>query len=373
MPTFAFSRSVSPTLGTPERSESKSGMRTSRLQPAFGILAVFVSFAALGNPLHAWELSLPTENRAIFSSDPSQFYMYTDRNFEGVKSQPWTAGQYGFVRDQKRTAAGIVMTRFHEGLDIRPVGRDSEGVPLDLVHPISQGTVVHVATQASQSSYGRYVVVRHDFPEGPFFSLYGHLMDTRVRTGQKVGPEQVLGRLGYTGEGIDRVRAHLHVELNLLLSERFEQWHGARFQTPNHHGNYNGLNLVGVDLASLYQQRRQKPDLTLTQFFASRPVHFKVRVGATRKFALLGRYPFLLKAPGPVVGNAAWEIHFDQSGVPLAIEPSQVRTANPVVTWVQPSKTYHSYLTRGRLTGSGASAGLSSSGLSYLSLVAGDF
>ena len=31
-------------------------------------------------------LVLPTDNDAIFSSDPSQFYMYTDRNFEGVVS-----------------------------------------------------------------------------------------------------------------------------------------------------------------------------------------------------------------------------------------------------------------------------------------------
>jgi len=197
------------------------------LVPLLAVLSAWALQDASG-----WDLTLPTDNRAIFSDDPSQFYMYTDRNFEGVSSKPWTAGQYGFVRDQKRTEAGIILTKFHEGMDIRPTKRDEKGVPEDVVYPISDGVVVHVAAQASQSSYGKYVVVRHNFPEGPFFSLYGHLMDTRVKTGAKVGPEIVLGRLGYTGEGIDRVRAHLRLELNLLLSDRFDAWHSARFSDP---------------------------------------------------------------------------------------------------------------------------------------------
>jgi len=102
-------------------------------------------------------------------------------------------------------------------------------------------------------------------------------------------------------------------------------------------------------------------------------VHHKIRVPAKGKLPIVARYPFLLKADGASVHAIAWEIHFNQSGVPLAFIPSTVRTSSPVVTWVEPSKTFHSYLTRGRLTGSGATAGLSSSGLSYLSLVTGQF
>ncbi|RFC46111.1 MAG: Murein DD-endopeptidase MepM and murein hydrolase activator NlpD, containing LysM domain [Verrucomicrobia bacterium] len=337
------------------------------------MIALWVGMCLVGAaPALAWELNLPTGNRSIFSGDPSDFYMYTDRNFEGVKSQPWTAGQYGFVRDQKRTAAGVIMTKFHEGLDIKPVKRDERGIPLDLVYPISAGTVVHVATQANQSSYGKYVVIRHDWPEGPFYSLYAHLMEARVSPGARVGPQEVVGRLGYTGEGIDRVRAHLHVELNLLLSDRFESWHASRFQTPNHHGNYNGLNLVGLDLARLYKERLQDPALTVAAFLSRERVHHKIRVAARGKLPLLARYPFLLQraeSGRPV----AWEIHFNQSGVPLAVHPSSVSTKDPVVTWVEPSKTYHAYLTRGRLSGSGSTATLSASGLSYLSLVTGQF
>ncbi|MFV1995179.1 MAG: hypothetical protein ACC661_07060, partial [Verrucomicrobiales bacterium] len=85
-------------------------------------------------PAHAGGLGLvlPSDNRAIFSTDPSAFYMYTNRSFEGVDSRPWQGGTYGFVRNQKRTAAGLIYTRFHEGVDIRPARRSSDGKPLDL-------------------------------------------------------------------------------------------------------------------------------------------------------------------------------------------------------------------------------------------------
>ena len=138
--------------------------------------------------LHAAPLGLvlPTDNAAIFSEDPSQFYMYTDRNFEGVLSKPWSGGAYGFTRDQKRTGAGIILTRLHEGIDIRPVKRDASGEPLDEVRSIADGTVVYVNGAAGQSNYGRYVVVHHDWGDGPFFSLYAHLSSASVTAGQPV-------------------------------------------------------------------------------------------------------------------------------------------------------------------------------------------
>jgi murein DD-endopeptidase MepM/ murein hydrolase activator NlpD len=328
--------------------------------------------ALLAGPAGAWELALPTDNRALFSEDPSRFYMYTDRNFEGVRSTPWTAGQYGFVRDQKRTAEGILFVKFHEGLDIRPVLRDAAGEPMDLVRAISPGRVVHVAADAARSSYGKYVVVRHDWPEGPLFSLYAHLRDTRVKVGETVTARSVVGRLGYTGDGINRERAHLHLELNLLLSDRFERWHAPRFRTPNHHGNYNGLNLVGIDLGRLFRERQAKPDLDIPGLLAGEPVHHKVRVPYRGKMPLAERYPFLVKGPA-VSGQASWEIHFNAAGVPLALVPSTAACDGARVTWVERSATYHAYKTRGRLTGSGASAGLSDTGLSYLDLVTGRF
>jgi hypothetical protein len=73
------------------------------------------------------DLALPTDNDALFSGDGPGFYQYVERNYKGAKSTPWEGGQYGFVRDPADTAGGVVYTRFHEGIDIRPLRRDSRG------------------------------------------------------------------------------------------------------------------------------------------------------------------------------------------------------------------------------------------------------
>ena len=79
------------------------------------------------------DLALPTDNDALFSGGGPAFYQYVERNYKGARSTPWEGGQYGFVRDPTETSAGIVYTRFHEGIDIKPVHRDANGEPLDQV------------------------------------------------------------------------------------------------------------------------------------------------------------------------------------------------------------------------------------------------
>jgi len=316
-------------------------------------------------------LQLPTDNQALFSGDPSDFYMYTYRTFEGVSSKPWTAGKYGFVRNQKRTAAGIVNTRFHEGADIRPVRRDSSGKPLDDVRAIADGKVVYVNSVSSRSSYGNYVVVEHDWGYGEFYSLYAHLMTTDVRSGQRVSAGTKLGRLGYTGVGINVERSHLHLELNMMLHNKFGRWHDKHFTSPNHHGNHNGLNLVGIDITGLYMRHKDNPNITIPEFMKGMEAHHKVIVPRRGELQLLTRYPFLGEGTG--TPSTSWEITFSSSGIPMKIVPSSRSVSQPTVSWVKYSSTYHSYLTRGRLTGSGSSAGLSDSGLRYIQLIMGTF
>ena len=67
-----------------------------------------------------------------------------------------------------------------------------------------------------------------------------------------MGQGEKLGIMGHTGSGINRERSHVHVELNLLLNDHFEEWHQTFFKgEPNRHGIYNGLNLAGLDLPRL--------------------------------------------------------------------------------------------------------------------------
>jgi murein DD-endopeptidase MepM/ murein hydrolase activator NlpD len=156
-------------------------------------------------------LILPTENQGLLRGDPVSFYQYVQRDFEGQISQAWEGGQYGFVRNPVRFGSAIIYTRFHEGIDIRPLNREAGGEPTDVVHAIAAGKVAYTNTVAGNSNYGRYVVVEHSFENCPYYSLYAHLSVITVNPGDQVAQNAPLAVMGHTGEGIDRERAHLHL------------------------------------------------------------------------------------------------------------------------------------------------------------------
>src|SRR4051812_19942688 len=130
-------------------------------------IAAIVLFAELcalwGARAEPLNFALPTDNDALLRGDGPGFYQYIDRDYKGEKSTPWEGGRYGYVRNPRETSAGIVYTRMHEGVDIRPLQRDASGEPLDPVRAIAPGLVVHASQTAGFSNYGRYVVVEHRF------------------------------------------------------------------------------------------------------------------------------------------------------------------------------------------------------------------
>lgn len=334
------------------------------------------TYALLLAPVQAGPLGLvlPTDNDAIFSNDPSKFYMYTDRNFEGVTSKPWTGGSYGFVRNQKRTSAGIVSTRLHEGLDIRPVKRDSSGNPLDEVRSIAAGTVVYVNANAASSNYGRYIVVHHDWGDGPFFSLYAHLDTPFATAGQQVTPGQKIAKMGFTGAGINRERAHVHLELNMLLSDRFQIWYDHHFTTKNNHGIFNGFNLTGIDIAGLFLAQRANPNISIPEFLTNNiETYYKVLVPKTGFPDFVRRYPWLARDLDKVKKPLSWEIAFSATGVPLQAKADSRTLSFPQVTYVKASGGNHSDYTAGRITGTGSSATLTPSGSRYVQLLTDSF
>src|SRR5216117_4423473 len=203
-----------------------------RLFAAAIVLTIFSLIAMRAHTAQnqALNLVLPTDNDALFSGDGPAFYQYVERNYKGAKSTPWVGGQYGFVRDPTDTAGGIVYTRFHEGVDIRPLHRDPRGEPLDEVGAIADGKVVHTNLVPGYSNYGKYVVIEHHWGGSSYYSLYGHLSSIAVQPGDTVKHGQHIAVMGYTGTGLNRERAHLHLELNLMLSPEFESWYNAFFR-----------------------------------------------------------------------------------------------------------------------------------------------
>ena len=332
---------------------------------------IFLAAAVLTGSVQAQKIQFPTKNRRLLSN-PAAFYMYTDRYVDGVNTKPWRGGMYGYSRNPRVISGNTVYARFHEGIDIGPVARDEKGEPLDEVLSIAPGRVVHVNDTPGASNYGRYVVVEHQFPSGRFYSLYAHLNAATVKVGQRLRAGSRLGRLGYTGRGIDKRRAHLHLELNLMLHGKFDEWYGSKYEEANKHTLYNGINLAGLDVATLYRSQARGRVYRMKDYVSRMRPYFKVAVPNTGKMDLIRRYPWLWKSGSRQA--ATYEMTLSSSGVPLAVRAKGVKPSKvPVLTWVKPSTSPHSWHTRRRLTGSGATAKLTSSGTRYIELLAGMF
>lgn len=316
-------------------------------------------------------VQLPTANDNLFRDKPEAFYQYVERVFEGAASKPWTGGQFGFVRNPARWNGQIIQTKFHEGIDIKPVARDARGLPLDPVRAVAAGVVRHASDVPGHSDYGRYVVVEHEWGEGPVFSLYAHLQRVDVQPGAAVKAGDPIGLLGFTGAGINLERAHLHLEIGLLLHSRFPQWHDKLLAGANHHGIYNGLNLAGIDPAALYRQQRKAGGIDLPAAVRAQPVAWKAVVPTGPAFELPGRYPWLLESR--LDGAPGAEIAFARSGLPVSIRPSKLVVARPVLVWVAPTDLPITVLTNHRVTRNKGIDRLTASGIRFLDLVAGTF
>lgn len=337
------------------------------MKELYRLLLAFALMMCASFPAQAsLNLILPTPNTNLYEH-PEKFYMKTARS----GADAWKGGMYGFSRNAKRLSAGTVHTRFHEGVDIAPTMRDERGNPLDSVVSVDEGLVVYVNAIAGRSNYGKYIVVRHLWDGSPFYSLYAHLNETWVEAGQQVNQGDPLGRLGFTGAGINRSRAHLHFEIGMLVNEYFQKWYNQEYgDGKNHHSFYNGMNFAGMDVARLYQRLKEEQNLTVREFLRTEHTPFyTVILPRDGRLDLLSRYPWLLKESA-VPSHPSWEITFDQSGLPLAIVPSEKNVTKPTLASIEESPFPYKYITKYRVQGSGAKGSLSASGERFMRLIA---
>lgn len=309
---------------------------------------------------HALDLSLPTHNAGIFDANQGTFFMGVDRKGERV----WQGGTFGYVRSPLAWQGGTVFTQFHEGIDIAPVNREAGGIPSDEVRAISEGTVMLCETRG-QTQYGNQLVLRHEWGDDAVFSRYAHLSSVSVVKGEKVKRGQTLGILGYTGGALTVQRAHLHLEVALMLQESMDlSW------LPKHASDvrYHPANMKGVDAAALFQSHRKRPELTLPEYFRSLKPYFAVAVKADMPVNLLLRHKWLADGKQESIG---WRISFTEWGLPVRFEAIDQTPESPEVVWVQAFEGNHAWRTGGLLQGTGESAVLSASGLALMRLVLG--
>ena len=280
-------------------------------------------------------LVLPTANRALFEDAPERFYQGLNVTIDSMREEKWEGGQYGFVRDPVPAAFGRrTFRRVHEGIDIAPAERDSLGEPVDTVMAIDRGVVAYVNTGAS--AYGNYVVVEHDWSDSPVYSLYAHLADTAVAEGDTVAQGARLGTLGYTGRGINRERAHVHLEIAFLINRHEGVWFEEYIGSADTHGLFFGPNLAGVPPAGLFLALRENPDLTFPEYVASLAESYVIDLPGGQPLDLIERYPWL----GPEAAAAdpaavpAWRIEFTQEGAPMRVEVARTPVERATVDGV---------------------------------------
>jgi murein DD-endopeptidase MepM/ murein hydrolase activator NlpD len=330
-----------------------------------------LTLLAATTPLCAALLDWPTDNKALLEGRPEDFYMYVDRNFEGVESKPWEGGSYGYVRGPQRMGAEIVYGTLHEGIDIAPVHRDAAGDPLDDVRSCAAGTVVHVSHEAGASNYGRYVVIRHLIEGSPIYTLYAHLSTISAQSGQKVAQGEVIGKMGFTGAGINRERAHLHLEIAVLLNEDFEAWYHRYFSgSPNKHGIYHGYNLVGMEPAAILLESAKNPAFSLKEHIRNQDVAYQITIPDSPNLSIIRNYPWIVP-DGEPASPRGWTVFFTQYGVPVKAVAANQPPLEPRLEWVKETPYAYHAATRGIIAGSKGSPRLTDSGHRFVELISG--
>lgn len=229
------------------------------------------------------------------------------------------SGLFGCVRNNG--------SRFHEGIDVVPyLARDGRGEATDRVVAAFAGRVVHVNAVAGDSSYGRYVVLEHSGYSPAIYTLYAHLasIDPGLRVGNRVDAGRSLGVMGRSAGGyvIPRQRAHLHFEIGVRLTEKFQSWYDRqRFGSRNEHGLYNGMNLMGLDPLHAYRWLKARPQATMTEYYASLSPAVIVDVVTSRIPDFVRRYPGLVTGGTVPERVAGWRVSFTGWGLPLGLEP----------------------------------------------------
>jgi len=313
----------------------------------------------------------PTENKALLEGHPEDFYMYVDRNFEGTTTKPWEGGSYGYVRGPQRMGAEIVYTTLHEGIDIAPVHRDALGNPLDDVKSCARGTVVHVSHEAGASNYGRYVVIRHVIEGSPIYTLYAHLNTIAAQAGQQVAQGEVIGKMGFTGAGINRERAHLHLEIAVLLNEDFEAWYHRYFSgSPNKHGIYHGYNLVGMEPSVILLESAKNPAFSLKEHIRNQDVAYQITIPDSPNLSIIHNYPWIVP-DGEPASPRGWTVSFTQYGVPVKALGAKQPPMEPRLEWVKDTPYAYHAATRGIIAGSKGSPRLTDSGHRFVELICG--
>ena len=272
------------------------------------IIALIYVFSATASAL-VW----PTPNPA-FSQGA------TIENFvQPTASGKVQSGLFGCVRNGGK--------KFHEGLDLYGLEFDRNKEVQDSIFSVLPGRIVYINKISNHSDYGLYVVIAHLEEGVSFYTLYAHLssVDSRLRLNARIREGARIGRMGRSAGGyiIPKQRAHLHFEIGLKLSGNFQAWYNKKsFDSQNRHGDWNGMNLLGVDPLDFYQSIRSNRVSNFPEYLQELPILVSVQVPFSGVPSFVRENPFCIVEKrlnkNAIVG---WEISFSKYGIPVIWEP----------------------------------------------------
>lgn len=271
---------------------------------------LWVSVLAVGQGAdERLRLGWPTANHAYARGEGLEHFI------QPTVSGEVESGLFGCVRTSG--------TQFHEALDLMPIERDARGEATDLVYAVLDGVVRHVNHKAGLSSYGRYVVLEHVDTKPTIYTLYAHLasVDPAIQPGVRVSTAQALGVMGRSAGGytIPKERAHVHFEMGVRLTDRFQNWYDwKKFGSKNDHGLWNGMNLVGFNPLDFYNAFRARDVDTFDDFLHQMKPAVTVRVATTATPDFILRYPSLQVGNSTPLRVAGWEVSFNRFGLPFS-------------------------------------------------------
>jgi len=270
------------------------------------VFAASTAFADLRIGAHYW----PTPNTS-FLDGRSLAHFAQPTESGALQSALW-----GCVRNGG--------SRFHEGIDLKALSRDHRGEATDAIFAFDKGAIQYVNRDPSKSSYGRYIVIEHSHWMPGLVTIYAHLaqVPSRFAPGTNVSAGERIGTMGRSASyAIPKERAHLHFEIGLWLGPAFQKWYDVQdFDTPNDHGVYNGMNIIGFDVWAILNAIHDGKADSVNDYFATLSTAVSVRVWNASIPDLLRVSPELMVNTVLPADHAGWEIDLSASGVPLRFQ-----------------------------------------------------
>ena len=124
----------------------------------------------------------------------------------------WRQNRGGLWWLERYDYGGTCGWTYHPGLDLNKDGTSGDQDRYEAVYAVAEGVVVDSGWYSS--TWGNIIVIEHSMPDGSkVWSVYGHLEDRWVSSGNSVSRRQQIGRVG---KGDGTLSAHLHHEIRVV-------------------------------------------------------------------------------------------------------------------------------------------------------------